>query len=171
MKHKHLIGATACCITLVTTTAFAEDNEQLLGRFKQWSAMHYEEGGQRVCVMWSAPDSASPSDREQDAHAFVSHRSKERVYNEISVQIGVPLKAGSVLAAQIGSQRFTLYTDGDSAWNNSLKEDQRMVRAMRAGRTLEVRATTANGNKVTDRYSLFGFTSAHKSISEACGAR
>jgi len=161
----------ACCMTVATNTAFAEDNEQLLGRFKQWSAMHYEEDGQRVCVMWSAPDSASPSDSERDAHAFVSHRAKERIYNEISIQIGAPLKAGSVLTGKIGSQRFKLYTEGDSAWNNSLKEDQRMVRAMRAGRTLEVRATTAKGRKITERYSLFGFTNAHKSISQACGAR
>ena len=135
------------------------------------SAMHYEEDGQRICVMWSAPESAGRGEREQDPHAFVSHRAKERVYNEVSIQIGVPLKAGSILSANIGSQRFTLYTDGDSAWNNSLKEDRRMIRAMRAGRTLEVNATTKAGRKLKDRYSLFGFTSAHKSINEACSAR
>ena len=149
----------------------AEDNEQLLGHFKQWSAMHYEENGQRVCVMWSAPEKRGSADRQTDPHAFVSHRAKERVYNEISIQIGVPLKAGSVLTAEIGSQRFTLYTDGDSAWNNSLKEDNRMVRAMRAGRALSVTATSAGGSKIRDSYSLFGFTSAHKAVSEACGAR
>lgn len=171
MSHKHLIGTMACCITMATPAAFAEDNEKLLGHFQQWSAMHYEEDGQRVCVMWSAPDGGATANRDQDAHAFVSHRAKERVYDEISVQIGVPLKTGSVLAAKIGSQRFTLYADGDSAWNDSLKEDQRMVRAMRAGRALEVQATRANGRKITDRYSLFGFTNAHRSISSACGAR
>lgn len=160
----------ASSLTLLAPAALADDSEQLLGHYKQWSAMQYEEGGQRICVMWSSPESAGAGERQQDPHAFVSHRAKERVYNEISIQIGTPLKSGSVLTAQIGSQRFTLYTDGDSAWNNSLKEDRRMIRAMRAGRTLAVSATTAAGRNITDRYSLFGFTNAHKSISDACGA-
>ena len=31
--------------------------------------------------------------------------------------------------------------------------------------------TAADGKRIKDRYSLFGFTDAHKSIGKACNAR
>ena len=41
---------------VVAFSAHADDSEELLGNWKQWSAMQYVDKGQRVCVIWSAPD-------------------------------------------------------------------------------------------------------------------
>jgi hypothetical protein len=149
----------------------ADDNEKLLGSFRDWSSMHYEANNARVCVTWTDPTQSSGSNREQKPHAFVSHRPGARAFHEVSIQVGTPLRAGSVLIAMVGEQRFTLYSDGDSAWNNSLKEDLRLIRAMRAGRSVTITATAADGAQIRDSYSLFGFTAAHRVINEACKAK
>ena len=158
-------------VMLAQTTAYAADDETLLGEWRDWSAMRYVEAEKPVCVMWTSPSKASDVARDADPHAFVSHRSKAQIFHEASIKVGVPLKVGSVLTARVGDQRFTLYSDGASAWNNALKEDLRMIRAMRAGRDLKVSATTAEGQKIKDTYSLFGFTDAHKRINKECGAK
>ena len=158
-------------VLLAQAAAHAADDEALLGEWRDWSAMRYIDADKPVCVIWTAPQSATDITRDADPHAFVSHRTKARVYHEVSVKVGVPLKVGSVVTVRIGEQRFTLYSDGDSAWNNALKEDLRMIRAMRAGRKLNVSAITAKGQKIKDSYSLFGFTDAQKRINKECGAK
>jgi hypothetical protein len=153
-----------------SVSAAAQTNEHELGQFSDWQAIHYVEDGQRVCSMWSDPIQRGDHPSRGDAHAFIAHRGSEHVH-EVSLQFGVDLKARSTVVAAIGKQRFKLYVDGDGAWNPSLGEDQRMVDAMRRGANLVVSASTADGRKLKDTYSLSGFTAAHKAIGKACNIK
>ena len=49
--------------------------------------------------------------------------------------------------------------------------DAKLVRAMRRGKKLMIRGVSQRGTKTTDRFSLTGFTAAHKAISKACKAK
>ena len=169
--NRNCLGNLLLLSLLAAPAAQADESEKLLGTFRDWNAMEYMESGDPVCVMWSDPGQVGSSARALKPHAFVSHRPGQRAFHEVSIQVGTPLRAGSVLVLRVGEQRFTLYTDGDSAWNNSLKEDLRLIRAMRAGRTINISATAADGKEIRDSYSLFGFTAAHRSINSACGAK
>lgn len=139
--------------------------EDLLGSFTDWRAMRYDDGG-LVCSMWVDDKARTPG-----THAFVAHRVQQKAFHEVTVQLGTPLKSGSTIQGTVGSQRFKLYVDGDSAWNNTAKEDLRMVRAMRAGAKLDVRATASDGRSISRSFSLKGFTAAHKALNKACNVR
>ncbi|MEM7404119.1 MAG: invasion associated locus B family protein [Pseudomonadota bacterium] len=158
-------------LTMLPGVVAADDREELLGEFRDWKAMRYFEQDKRVCVMWTDPSAGGAGTRATKPHLFVSHRVSTRSYHEVSVQVGTELKRGSTVDVTIGSQRFTLYSEGDSAWNNALQEDLRMIRAMRAGRSVKISATTTGGQKVNDEYSLLGFTAAHAAVNKECKAR
>lgn len=162
MRHLPLLLAL---LTGPAIAATAPGEETMLGTFTAWQAMRYDEGGS-VCTLWTSSRSAG----ERKANAFVTHRPGAKAYHEVSVRFGVPLAKGSEVSVVIGQQRFTLYVEGDSAWNPSSAEDLRMVQAMRAGVSMEVTARTANGEQITDSYSLSGFTAAHKATNTACDA-
>ena len=159
------LAVTILCMCMPGFAQTPPGKEDLLGSFTDWRAMRYDDGG-KVCSMW-----ADDQSRTSGTHAFVAHRVQQKSFHEITVQLGTPLKSGSTLEAVIGSQRFKLYVDGDSAWNNTAKEDLRMVRAMRAGATLKVRGTTRDGRSISRKFSLKGFTAAHKALNKACNVR
>ncbi len=48
------------------------------------------------------------------------------------------------------------------------KDDSRMVKSMRAGRTMIMEGTSGRGTKTRDTYSLSGFSAAHNAINKAC---
>src|SRR3546814_5819650 len=62
----------------------------------------------------------------------VTHRPWSKRINEVSFVMGYPLKNGSEVHVLIGGTKFTLFTDGDAAWNRTAKEDAAMVEAMRS---------------------------------------
>ena len=162
------LATTAIALLLVSqqaSAATAPGEEKLIGNFTDWQAMSYDDDG-KVCSLWTNPKPAG----RREAHAFVAHRPAAQSFHEVSIRFAVPLKKDSTVSAVIGRQRFTMYVDGDSAWNPSIAEDQRMVQAMRAGAILTVTGTTATGETVRDTYSLSGFTAAHQSASRACNA-
>ena len=61
--------------------------------------------------------------------------------------------------------------DGSTAWLDDDKDTARLLTAMRAGRELVVEGTSNRGTRTVDRYSLYGFTAAHRAIGKACPAR
>src|SRR3546814_3810880 len=80
----------------------------------------------------------------------VTHRPWSKRINEVSFVMGYPLKNGSEVHVLIGGTKFTLFTDGDAAWNRTAKEDAAMVEAMRRGATMIVEGISSRG---TDRKS------------------
>jgi invasion protein IalB len=69
---------------------------------------------------------------------------------------------------KIGAQTFKLFTNGDKAWALSDTEDKKIVDAMKRGSRMIVNGVSARGNKTKDSYSLNGFSSAYKAISNKC---
>ena len=67
--------------------------------------------------------------------------------------------------------KAALYTDGSTAWSHNAKDDERMVKAMRAGRKMTMEGTSSRGTDTRDTYSLSGFTAAHNSINKACRSK
>ena len=91
--------------------------------------------------------------------------------NEASFEAGYAFKKDSEATVTIDGKIFELFTDGDTAWNRDVKDDAKMVRAMRVGKQLVIRGISSRGTKTKDTYSLFGFTAAHNAINRACKVR
>ena len=151
----------------VATTAIATDKS--LGNFKVWSAMSFAEDDKTVCMIWSQPEKSEGEYKKRgEVFVFVTHRPGDQEINKVSFETGYTFKVSSEVRVTIDGHAYSLYTDGSTAWSSDTKEDSRMVKAMRAGRTMIMEGTSSRGTKTRDTYSLSGFTAAHNAINKAC---
>ncbi|HEY6255838.1 MAG TPA: invasion associated locus B family protein [Xanthobacteraceae bacterium] len=144
----------------------------LLGQYGDWGAYTATmRDGRKVCFSIAKPKSAqtNPAGRKRDpAYAFVADRPAENVRNEVSVIIGYPFKASTDAAAEIGSDKFAMYTLNDGAWIKNVAEEARMVDAMRKGSDLTVKGVSRQGTESTDQYSLKGLSQAVDRAAQEC---
>jgi len=101
----------------------------------------------------------------------VTHRPQSKIRNEVSVTAGYDYKEASAATLTIDGRKFVLFTRGDTAWAGEENPDDKIVAAMRAGRSMVVGGTSSRGTATLDSYSLSGFTAAHNAINKACGIR
>lgn len=161
-----LAFAFVLSVALVATPAAADKS---LGTFKVWSAMTFEEDEKTVCMMWSQPEKAEGNYKKRgEIFVFVTHRPGDREMNKVSFETGYTFKESSEVRVTIDGKSYSLYTDGSTAWSYDVKDDTRMVKAMRAGRTMIMEGVSSRGTKTRDTYSLSGFTAAHNAINKAC---
>jgi len=124
-----------------------------------------------VCFSIAKPKSSqtTPAGRKRDqAYVFVSDRPAENVRNEVSVIIGYPFKASTDASAEIGNDKFAMYTLNDGAWIKNVAEEARMVDAMRKGSDLTVKGVSGHGTESTDQYSLKGLSQALDRATQEC---
>ena len=165
---------SAAALFVVFALPAADAAEKSLGVFKTWEAYTFDENGKTVCVVWGKPEKEEGDyTKRGDVRVFVAHRTWERPprINEISFQAGYPFKKDSEATVNIDGKKFTLFTDGDTAWNRAAEDDRAMVQAMRVGKALIVEGISSRGTKTKDIYSLFGFTAAHNAINKACNVK
>ena len=154
----------------IATTVIAADKS--LGSFKVWSAMSFAEDDKTVCMIWSQPEKTEGKYKKRgEIFVFVTHRPSDGEMNKVSFETGYTFKDSSEIRVTIDGKAYTLYTDGSTAWSYNGKDDSRMVKAMRAGRTMMVEGTSSRDTKTRDTYSLGGFTAAHNAINKACKSK
>ena len=143
-----------------------------LGTFNDWKAVSYEENGQKVCYMSSRPKKLEPKGKVRgDAYILITHRPAEKSYNVVSIAAGYVYQKGSEVNVKVGPTGFTLFTDGDTAWARDEATDKSLSNAIRNGKGMVIKGTSARGTKTTDTYSLSGAGDAFSAIGEACGAK
>jgi Invasion associated locus B (IalB) protein len=140
-----------------------------LGQFKDWGAYVAESGGSKVCYALSQPTSSEPKGVNRDPiYLFVTSRPGQGVKNEVSVVIGYPFQPDSKASAEVGSDKFTLFTKDDGAWVENAAEESRLVAAMRAGASMKIKGTSQRGTDTSDNYSLQGISAALDRIAQEC---
>jgi hypothetical protein len=143
----------------------------LLGQYGDWGAYSATPGGRKVCFSIAKPKTSltNPVGRKRDqAYVFISDRPAENVRNEISVIIGYPFKPSTDASAEIGTDKFAMYTLNDGAWIKNVAEEARMVDAMRKGSDLTVKGVSGHGTESTDQYSLKGLSQALDRATQEC---
>jgi hypothetical protein len=143
----------------------------LLGQYGDWGAYSAAPNGRKVCFSIAKPKSAqtTPAGRKRDqAYVFISTRPSENVRNEVSVIIGYPFKPSTDATAEIGTDKFAMYTLNDGAWIKNVAEEARMVDAMRKGSDLTVKGVSGHGTESTDQYSLKGLSQALDRAAQEC---
>lgn len=157
------------------TPALAEE-PTLLGKFRDWSAYSYGSGANRICYVMSEPKEMQPRGATRgDTFLMVTHRPGQNVRNEVSVRIGYPFSDRSRPFAQIGSDKFQMFSGvsegGENrywAWLEDTSDEDRMAGAMRRGNSMIVKGTSQRGTLTTDRYSLSGISAALNKINDTC---
>lgn len=156
----------------VPDPALAEAEDAMLGKFDDWAAQTFVENGKLVCSMWSQPSKEGGKAKTRgEVYVYVTHRLWDKRRGEVQIVAGYRFKKDSTVHVRIGGQKFSLFTDGDTAWNRTKDEDKELVAAMRRGNAMIVTGITRKGAQTTDTYSLTGFTNAHREINKACGVK
>lgn len=158
------------CGLFLTTTAQAASQPQLLGEFGDWTAWTYNDRGNVICYIASSPkkDEGKYSKRG-DIYTVVTHRPKEKAFDEVSFVAGYTFQNKAPLTVKIGNQAFrNTFTDKDKGWMVNSSEDQKLVAAMKRGSRMIVEGRSSRGTATKDTYSLKGFTNAYQTISAKC---
>ncbi|MDA1098309.1 MAG: invasion associated locus B family protein [Proteobacteria bacterium] len=134
-----------------------------------WGAFLLKEGEGQACYMAGQPQSSTPAGvKRGPIWLLITHRPYKEIIGEVGFYAGYPFEVGGTAIIDVDGTTFKLYTVEDTAWAEDPALEKKLVAAMRAGRTMVVRGTSKRGTKTTDRYSLEGFTRAHKAINRAC---
>ena len=143
--------------------------QKLIGEYGDWLAYYYRDSAGPVCYMASTPKKDEGKyTKRGDIYVVITHRPKEKSYDVVNVNAGYEYKTNSETEIKIGAQTFKLFVSGDKAWTTSTTDDKNIVAAMKRGSRMIVNGTSFKGTKTKDTYSLNGFTSAYKAISNKC---
>ena len=165
-KFLFLIGLAYMCSTAGVQAAAPE----MIGEYGDWVAYYYRDKAGPVCYMASTPkkDEGKYS-RRGDIYAVITHRPAEKSFDVVNFNAGYTYKPDSKVIVKIGAKTFDrLFTSADKAWSVSDSVDKEIVDAMKRGSRMVVHGTSSKGTNTKDTYSLSGFSSAYRAISNKC---
>ncbi|WP_290817497.1 invasion associated locus B family protein [Ferrovibrio sp.] len=141
-----------------------------IGKFTGWDAYEHTDKGAKLCYLHAQPQKKEPASAKRgEIYILVTHKPKEKIRNEVSIYFGYPLKEATPAQAVIGGTTIEMFTHQEAAWAADATTDQKLVDALRKGKTLVVKGESSRGTKTTDTYDLDGFTQALQAIDKACG--
>ena len=168
-----LLPAFACLTFLVIAApAGALQYGKKVETFKSWEVLKHGNGSKAVCYVSSQPVKTRPTRVRGrkvvrgDIFFYVAKWADDPKAYEVSVRIGYPYKDKSTATVKIGDARFKLITKGEEAFLDG--NENKIVEAMRSGRTMVVTGTSSRGTRTTDEYSLLGVTAALQKLDEEC---
>lgn len=165
-----MIARALILSVLLAGAAAAAEGDEILGRFRDWYAVAYEDQGRKICYMVSRPlESEGDYTRRGAVYVQVTRRSGEPEPDVVSFEAGYPFQGGSEIEVVIDGEAHAMFTRGETAWAYDADGDETLVRAMAKGREMVVKGTSARGTLTTDTYSLMGFMAAQRAMTEACG--
>lgn len=173
-------AAAVVALTTMVTPAMAQapasPAPKALGNFEDWVSVELGSGAAKACYMFARPTASEPKGAKRgDIMVVVTHRPGAKRQDEVSFQAGYPFKDGSPVAVEVDGKKFEFFTrldvDQEAAWARDAEADKAVVAAMRAGKTLKVKGTSARNTVTTDTFSLAGFTKAYAEIGKACGVK
>jgi len=183
---QHLVRTTLTVVAAiaVSAAAFGEgkqsakkkggtpaDQATLLGQYADWGAYTAAPDSGKVCFALAKPKSSTttPANRPRDpTYVFIATRPSEKVHNEVSVIIGYQFRANSDATAEIGSARYSMYTQQDGAWIKNASEESRLLDALRKGSELTIKGVSSRNTQSTDVYSLKGVSQAMERVEQEC---
>jgi len=93
---------------------------------------------------------------------YTMHKNPDLI---VQITAGFNYKSSTAIEVKIDQGSYEFYTDADTAW---AKDDKKVIFAMKKGLELVTTGFSSKGTKVTDTYTLKGFTSAVNKLSEDC---
>lgn len=164
------IIASVFGILFFTVSAAQASEPRLLSTFDDWSAYVFVEGGNKVCYMASQPTKKEGNySTRGDVYALVTHRPAEGAKNVFSFMAGYPYEVGSEATVTIGSDKFSLFTQDDTAWAPDAAGDEKITAGIQKGVNMIVKGKSKRGTLTTDTFSLRGSGKAYEAITKECG--
>jgi hypothetical protein len=149
-----------------TPTRKAE-GPKAIGTFEDWIAATHQEAGQPVCYAFTRAESSIPVLTGRGAVVLtVTQRSSGR--DAVAIEAGFPFAANATVDVQADQTGLDFYTAQRAAF---ARNGHAAVTAFQgAGRAI-ARSPGPRDEKITDTFSLKGFSAAYAAISKACPAK
>ena len=155
--------------TTVLCAAAWTQEPQLIKTYRDWDSYLLESEAGKVCYIASEPLESKPEVAARgQAWVLVTHRAGADITDEVGIIAGYDYQVGTPVTAIIDTKKYDLFTKADGAWLRTPEEEAKMVFAMKKGKRMTIVGSTRNGITTTDKYSLLGFTAAHREISKVC---
>lgn len=138
-----------------------------VGSFGDWGA-YLAKGKNKTCYALATPKERKPEVKHDAAYVFIANRPGEKVYNEVSIIMGFPVKENGAASAKVGSASFDLVSKGANAWIKNPADEAKFVEALKHSGKLIVKAPPARGPMTTDSYSLAGVKQALERATKDC---
>jgi len=167
---KRFAGVVTAGLFAATGTMGAQaQSVQVLGDYSAWSAYTASDNSGRICFVTTEATDVSPTPEGfEEARVYLTHRVAEGTRNEFNVIAGYEFAPDSTAQATIGGQTYELYTQGDAAWLQDPSLAETFAGNVRGGVTLEITGTSAQGQQITQSYSLSGATASSRAMDGAC---
>lgn len=173
MKRVLLTAAFALC-TVSGALAQVAAKPTLVGTFSDWQTWSYTgsyagNGQGKVCYIYAEPSEMQPTRLDHGRVSFsVASAPGQGIQMEANFVTGYPLREQSSVTVEIDGRKFTMFTQGDSAWLLNRDEEPQLLAAMKAGRNMVITAVSGRGNNTTYEYSLRGVTAAAEKMTDEC---
>lgn len=153
--HKHPAHAAAHSATT---------GPEAIGSFGNWIAATYEQGGHKVCYAFTRAQSSTPSlPHRGDVVLTVTQRPDLR--DGVAIAAGFDYPANATVTVQVDRTGLQLYTAQRNAF---ARDGKAAVAAFRRGARAIARSPGPHGHRVTDTFSLKGFSAAYAADVKAC---
>ncbi|QLF68688.1 hypothetical protein FE840_003490 [Peteryoungia desertarenae] len=160
-------SVTALALILASSGIASAQSPTRIEQFNAWGAYSYKSNGGTVCYVLSVPTAKEPQNvNHGDIFFVVTQRPGQNISYEPQAMMGYPMRPDSKVNVTIDSKTFVLFVKDSSAWVENAAEEPAMVAAMRAGKSMTVKATSARGTATTYTYSLSGITAALNKIED-----
>ena len=116
---------------LFTSKSFGEDLKKI-GKYKDWEAVVYLNGVEKVCFAQSKPVLQSPKKVEREARLFVSFRPNEKIIDEVSTTSGYDYNNQNTVSAKSGKSnyKFDIKQEG-FAWIADNKIEKKIIKIIK----------------------------------------
>lgn len=160
--------ATALAIMLTGAGIANAQSPTRIQQFNAWGAYSYKSGNSTVCYVLSIPTAKEPASvNHGDVFFIISQRPGQNISYEPQAMVGYALRESSKVNVTIDNKNFVMFTKDKGAWVENAAEEPALVAAMKAGRSMTVKATSQRGTSTSYSYSLSGISAALKQI-ESC---
>ena len=155
-------------LTIFANQVYAEEIKKL-GKHKDWETYVINSSTGKVCFAQSKPVLQAPKNNIRDARLFISFRPGENIANEISITSGYDYNTKNSVTAISGKNKYKFDIIQESfAWIADNKFENKMIKTMKKGSRIMVKAYNLKGSQTIDHYSLLGFTKAYQATKANC---
>lgn len=168
------VQALALCTLLMFTAIFtstsARAEPESLGTYKDWIAYSLnEDDGNQICYIVSEPTEKLPRNvNHGNVYMVISDWPNRNTTNEPSLLVGYDLKENSAVTAQIGGEKWEMFTYEQGAWIQETSDEKNLIAAMRRGSSMSLKATSKRGTATEYKVSLSGISAALDRLAAAC---
>ena len=154
--------------TIFSNQVFSDEVKKM-GTHKDWETFIIKNETGKICFAQSKPVLQAPKKDAREARLFISFRPGENITNEISITSGYNYNTKNSIKAISGKNKYTFDIIRENfAWITDKNFEKKMIKTMKKGSRIMVKAYNQKGSQTIDHYSLLGFSKAYKATKANC---